>query len=232
MSNGSKVPWAGSRRVSAWLHEAILGFALAHLLALLPSCHHSAARNPGHPEDPAVDVTGDQLFSAGLYHARRGDFQRAEQYLNAARQSGYDEASAVFWLVRVCIAGGRYHSALRHAAAYLQKQPDDWALRLVVASIHEALGDLDRARSDLEAIVDAQPRLALAHYRLGMLYRDQRSATDLARHHLGEYLRLSPAGPHGFEATAALDALSRTEPVDEWMSLSTDGDRAEPGDAP
>jgi len=209
MWNGSKAPWAGLRRVSVWSHETILGLMLAHFLGLMPGCHHAAARTSERRVDAATGITADQLFSAGLYHARRGDLQRAEQYLNAAKQRGHDEASAVFWLVRVCIAGGRYHSALQHSAAYLRRHPGDWALRLVVASIHEALGDLTRARSDLEAIVDAHPSLALAHYRLGMLYHGQRSVTDLATHHLREYLRLSPEGAHGFEAAEALDELGR-----------------------
>lgn len=223
MSNGSKVPWAGSRRVSVWSHETLLVLGFAHLLGLLPGCHHSAARSAERRVDAATRITGDQLFTAGLYHAERGDLQRAEQYLNAAKQRGHDEARSVFWLVRVCIAGGRYHSALQHAAAYLRKQPQHWALRLVVASIHEALGDLARARSDLEAIVDAQPSLALAHYRLGMLYHGERSVTDLATHHLREYLRLSPEGAHGFEAAEALESLGTAD---------VEGSQWEPGGVP
>jgi tetratricopeptide (TPR) repeat protein len=137
--------------------------------------------------------------------ASRGDLLRAEHYLSAARRKGYDEAAVVYWLVRVCISGGRYQSALGHAADYLRKHPSHWSLRLVVASIYEALGDFARARSELELIVRAQPDQALPRYRLAVLYRAWLSDTELARPHLQAYLALSPDGPHAAEVKAALD---------------------------
>jgi tetratricopeptide (TPR) repeat protein len=125
--------------------------------------------------------------------------------LSAARRKGYDEAAVVYWLVRVCISAGRYQSALSHAADYLRSHPSHWSLRLVVASIYEALGDLARARSELELIVRAQPEQALPRYRLAVLYRTWLSNAALARPHLQAYLALSPDGAHAAEVKAALD---------------------------
>jgi predicted Zn-dependent protease len=105
----------------------------------------------------------------------------------------------VYWLVRVCVAAGRYHSALRHAKDFLRKQPHNWQLRLVVASIHEALGDPDEATVQLERIVRAQPTASLPHYRLALLYDRRPLQAHRAFAHFQAYLALDPTGPHAPE---------------------------------
>jgi tetratricopeptide (TPR) repeat protein len=165
-------------------------------------------------------VTADQLFDLALLYTGQGDLQRAEQYLSAAQQRGYEEPAVVFWLVRVCILAGRYHSALEHAGRYLRQHPEAWPLRLVVASIHEALGDFGRARANLEAIVEAEPDRALPHYRIALLYLEH-SDTSRARHHLQQYLRLAPEGSHGPEADATLRALERSKTHRDSVLLSS-----------
>jgi hypothetical protein len=145
--------------------------------------------------------------------------------LNAARLQGYEEGSVVLWLIRICVVAGRYHSALSHAVSHLRTHPNDWALRLVVASIHEAVGDLDRARSELETIVREEPSRALAHYRLAMLHSEQHSSQALVRRHLQQYLLLAPDGPHGPEATAILEQIEAVDQRFDFLSLS-DGVRA------
>ena len=223
MSYGSKASWAAPLRAGPWHRRLRLGCALLCLSAPVTSCSHAVPRrSTDHPVDTLASVTADQLFEFGLHHAGQGDLQRAEQYLSAARQRGYDERVAVFWLVRVCVVAGRYHSALEHADAYLRKQPDDWALRLVIASIHEALGDFGRARAGLESIVQSEPTRALPHFRLALLYSAQHADTATVRHHLQEYLRLAPDGSHGPEADATLRALDSIET--ERSSLLFSGD--------
>ncbi|MFZ1864121.1 MAG: tetratricopeptide repeat protein [Polyangiales bacterium] len=172
-----------------------------------------------HPADTIASVTADRLFDFGLHYAGQGDLQRAEQYLSAARQRGYDERVAVFWLLRICVFAGRYHAALEHADTYLKKQPDDWALRLVIASIHEALGDFSRARAVLESIVQSEPDRALPHYRLALLYSAQHSEPAMVRRHLQEYLRLAPDGTHGAEVVATLRELQNLEADRSSVSL-------------
>ncbi len=171
---------------------------------LLAGCQHAAQRGGNDARIEAHAITPDQLFEVGLLQAQRGDLLRAEQYLSAARSQGYDGPTAVYWLVRVCLAAGRYHSALDHAARHLRDDPVNWRLRLVVASIHEALGDLDRARLELEQIVRAQPESPLPRYRLALIYWSQGFRTRSAIPHLEAYLELDPAGPHAAEVETLL----------------------------
>lgn len=170
----------------------------------LGGCQHAAIRGGADVRNEAPAITPGELFEVGLLHARQGDLLRAEQYLSAARNHGYDEPTVVYWLVRVCVAAGRYHSALDHAARYLRDDPANWRLRLVVASIHEALGDFPRARVELEHIVRAQPNLPLPHYRLAMIYSKQASEMDRAASHFNAYLALDPHGRHTAEVEILL----------------------------
>ena len=232
MSNGSKASWAARLRGGPWHRRLRLGCTLLCLSAPAIGCSHAMPRrSTDHAVDALAVVTADQLFEFGLHYAGQGDLQRAEQYLSAARQRGYDERVAVFWLVRVCVVAGRYHSALEHADAYLRRHPDDWALRLVIASIHEALGDFGRARAALESIVQSEPNRALPHYRLALLYSAQHADTATVRHHLQEYLRLAPDGSHGPEAGATLHLLENLETARSSVLLSV-GERELAEEAP
>jgi Tfp pilus assembly protein PilF len=95
---------------------------------------------------------------------------------------------------------------------------------LVVATIYEALGELGRARVELERVVEAQPLEPLTHYRLAMLYQRLRSP-GLARamHHLEIYLELAPDGVHAAEAKDAL-RLARTTRAENASVITRSGD--------
>lgn len=177
------------------------------LLSAAGGCQHMGMREQRAFEEALPSLTSEELFEIALFQARRGDLLRAEQYLSAARSEGFSESLVVYWLVRVCVSAGRYHSALNHASEYLRANPSNWRLRLVVASIHEALGDLVRARVEMESIVRVHPSHPLPHYRLAMLY--QRPPVDLERTsaHLRAYLTLDPAGPHSAEVRIALERV-------------------------
>ncbi len=211
MSNGStrsseRSPLAQARRPSK-----ALWLLLPQCLAMISGCHHAVLHQGSELQAELTTVTSQDLFFLGVSHARSGDLLRAEQYLTAARRRGYDEASAIYWLVRVCVAASRYRSALRHAAQYLRDHPAHWPLRLVVASIHEALGDLVRAESELEHIVKSAPDSPLPHYRLALLYRLTDDDGVRSKAHLEEYLKLMPRGPHAAEAQSILSDVSETE---------------------
>lgn len=211
MSNGStrlseRSPLGQARRPSR-----ALGLLLASCLVTIAGCHHATLHRGSELQYELTTVTSEDLFLLGVSHARSGDLLRAEQYLTAARQRGHDAASAIYWLVRVCVAANRYHSALGHAAQYLRDHPTHWPLRLVVASIYEALGDLALAESELEQIVRGAPDRALPHYRLAMLYRNREDDRGRSRAHLAEYLKLTPKGPHAAEARSVLSEVSETE---------------------
>ncbi len=204
MSNGSARSSDESRRGRMRRRSHALGVLLIGCFGILTGCQHVALHAGPTLQVELSAVTVDDLLFLAATHARAGDLLRAEQYLSAARQRGHDEASVVYWLVRVCVAASRYQSALSHATNYLRDHPADWALRLVVATIYEALGDVVRAQSELERIVGAEPLMPLPHYRLAMLYRDRHADQERARPHLREYLRLNPTGPHAAEVRSLL----------------------------
>ncbi len=204
MSNGSRRSSEESRLGQARPSSGVVGVLLAGCLAILGGCHHATLHQRPDLQAELAAVGAEDLLLLAISHARSGDLLRAEQYLSAARQRGHDEEAVVYWLVRVCVAASRYQSALRHAADYLRDHPSDWSLRLVVATIHEALGDVARAESELERIVRAEPRMPLPHYRLAMLYRNREGDQERAHAHLREYLRLTPEGLHAAEVRSAL----------------------------
>lgn len=231
MSNGSKKSSERPRHERARRLSPALGILLVPCLTIGGGCHHPTLHQGPDLQAELSSISAEDLFLLGVAHARSGDLLRAEQYLSAARQRGHDEAAAIYWLVRVCVAASRYQSALNHAAEYLRDHPAHWSLRLVVASIHEALGDLGRAESELEQIVRAEPDRALPHYRLAMLYRGREGEQGRSRAHLEEYLRLSPQGPHAAEARSVLSQgldMARGPRLEPFPIDSSSGQEAAP----
>lgn len=210
MSNGSTKSSERSRLGRVRPTSQALRLLLVPCLAVTSGCHLATLHQGSELQAELTTVTAEDLFLLGVSHARSGDLLRAEQYLTAAQQRGHDEASAIYWLVRVCVAASRYRSALGHAAHYLRDHPTHWPLRLVVASIYEAIGDLGRAESELKQIVRADPGRALPHYRLAMLYRTREDDRGRSKAHLEEYLKLNPRGPHAPEAQSVLDEIAET----------------------
>lgn len=208
MSNGSRRSLDESRHGQAPRSSWMFGLLLTSFVGFVTGCHHATLHQGPDLQAELTAVTAGDLFLLGVSHARSGDLLRAEQYLSAARKRGHDEAATVYWLVRVCVAASRYQSALVHAANYLRSHPTHWSLRLVVASIYEALGDVARAQSELERIVRGEPERPLPHYRLAMLYRSKDADPERAKAHLEEYLRLNPEGLHASEVRSILAEAS------------------------
>lgn len=208
MSSGSTKSPEESRSRRARRRSTWFELLLAGCLAAPAGCHPPTFSRGSELQAELSAVSEDDLLFLAASHARSGDMLRAEQYLSAARERGYDEAVVVYWLVRVCVAASRYQSALGHATSYLRDHPADWSLRLVVATIHEVLGDLTSAQSELERVVRAEPSMPLPHYRLAMLYRDGWTDQERARGHLRAYLRLAPKGPHAAEVRSALSDVA------------------------
>ncbi len=184
---------------------AVLAFTFALATALTGCAHSGESSTPTLATDLAT-LSAKDLFDEGVAYALRGDTLRAEHYLGLALRSGHDVDEVVCWLVRVCVASSRYRTALKHAETHLRDHPDDWWLRLVTASIHDALGDPGSALGDLEWVAAQRPQDPFVHYRLGLLYRERLDDHVSCRHHFEHYLRLAPAGPHSAEVRAELEA--------------------------
>ncbi len=136
--------------------------------------------------------------------ARRGDYTRAEQYLNLAVQSGRSEAEVTPLLIDVCIKDQRYRAALQYAQEYLRRHPRAYRLRFVEASLLAALGDVARAREALERVLSVSPTHSDAHYSLAVLLRDELGNRFGADQHFRSYLELAPRGSHAEEARQSL----------------------------
>lgn len=209
MCNGFKAsklrqpPNSRTQRGELWL---VLG-----LIWLGAGCQHKALQAQVDLRQAMSTVNAEQLYQEGVLHARHGDFLRAEQYLTAARARGYDEGEVVSWLVRICVSSNRYQSALAHAEPYLRLHPEDWPLRFVVANIHDALGDTERAGLELEAVTEAAPEEPLAQYRLAVFYSERSLEPKEARRAFENYLRLDPDGRYAAEARARLQR-------DDWAN--------------
>lgn len=209
MSNGSTRPLGWPTAGVARSTEPVARLRCVWLFLVLTGCAHANGEQRPTVSDALRSVSARELFDEGVAYAARGDTLRAEQYLNAAKQRGYDSEIVVAWLVRVYVASGRYRLALLRAESHLQRDPGNCWLRFVAANLHEVLGDVDRARLELERVVAWAPDVSLPHYRLAVLYRERLEEARLSRLHFQEYLRLAPGGPHAAEARAALADASK-----------------------
>jgi len=164
--------------------------------------------SPATAADPLDDIPAAELFRRGQVLAQHGDFVRAEQYLLAARNRGFEEARVMPVLMEVCVRASRLSAAIGYAEPYLESHPSDWPLRILVGSIHLGLGHLGEARTHLEhAVRDGgtadRPEPAEAHYLLGIVLREQTEIAE-ARVHFARYAELEPSGTHAEEVRAIL----------------------------
>jgi predicted Zn-dependent protease len=178
------------------------GVALA--LALV-GCGRAAGERAR--EDMAIlraEHSSEKLVARGRGFASVGDLTRAEEYLTAALDQGADPRVVMPLLLDVCVRDGRYRSAIQHAEAHLQRQPNDLPTRLVLGTLYAALGEAKAARLALEQVVSDQPDEAQAHYVLAVVARDQEADVVAADRHFREYLRIQPEGSHADEARGSL----------------------------
>ncbi len=181
--------------------------------------------------DPLSGVTAQELYDGGLGHAARGDLIRAEQYFVAAIEKGQPESQVLPMLVRICVASSRHSAALAHAEPYLRANPGEWRLRLLVASLHLGLGEVDNARQDLHRVLLEAPDDPAAYYMLGMLYREELTDEATARPLMERYLELAPSGGHADEVRAALAAGPMHRVITPIVPTSGDASVDAPVDA-
>lgn len=176
-------------------HRICLCYCLLALSASLLGCAKPAVVAPSA-------VTPSELMQRGIFLADQGDDFAAEQYFDAARSAGYPEAKVVRELVSVCIKAGRLEHALAHASAYIDRNPDDWLLHHVIATIHLAKGEYDAAHAELDLLLSEHAEHAESHFMLGVLLRDGYVDVGGARAAFERYLMLAPEGSHAAEARA------------------------------
>ncbi len=191
------------------LRQAALCALLVSLAMFWIGCGGLQAEREAMP-DPLDGVEAQELFDRGVALGRRGDAVRAEQYVSAAMDRGFPESEAIPYLVKICAASSRFNTALNYAEPYLEEHPEDWGLRLVVATMHLALNNRGRAQAELERIVREEPEQPTPYYLLAVLHRDAHANHADARPYFARYLELAPEGEHAEEARSALQDIEIT----------------------
>lgn len=182
----------------------ILGLAAVIGPAILGCAQTQGARVAADVAVIREERAHDKLLERGRAFAAIGDYTRAEQYLMSAMEAGSDPKVVLPLLLKICVADQRIWVAIAYAEPYLRRDPDDFRLRFVVASLYSSIGDPKIAREHLERVVAMKPDHADAHYALAVLHRDDEHDPVLADLHFREYLRVEPRGPHAAEARGAL----------------------------
>jgi Tfp pilus assembly protein PilF len=159
---------------------------------------------PPPDHDPMNDVQGRQLFDQGIALARSGDLVRAEQYLASSITRGMAEERVLPLLLEVCVAASRFRAAVSYAEPYLQRHPQAWRLRFLVATIRVGLNDSMAARRDLEEVLRAREDHAEAHFVLASMLREHFNDPAGADPHFRRYLAIEPTGAHADEARSGL----------------------------
>lgn len=199
--------------------------AVAVTTALAGACTSARQGNATTPSDPLTDVDGSALFAEGQRHAQSGDLVRAEQYLVAAIDKGHPSAEVLPVLMEVCIAGDRFDTALSHARPHLLREPQNWSLRYMVATLYSAVGKTPLAIEHLERVLMDAPEEANAHYTLGkLMWQENDNARAVAL--MERYISLAPKGNHAPDARALLLQWERQEPVAK--PKSDDGSEVSP----
>lgn len=173
----------------------------------------------------------ETLFDRGRAYAFVGDQTRAEDYLTAALDAGGDPRKIMPLLLDVCIKAGRYRSAIQHGEDQLRKHPNDGQTRLMVGALYVALNEPQKAKEQLEIVIDKPSPDLLhgdAHYYLGVISRDDHDPVE-ADKHFREYLRIEPHGSHVQEAQ---DALLKEVPHHEEPPIQTTGVKPTEGATP
>jgi len=182
-----------------------LGLALCAQLGGVAGCVGRArGLQPPPTEDPMRTVRAQQMVDEGMALARSGELVRAEQYLAEGLERGADPRRVLPVLLRVCVAASRFRAAVTYAAQYLERHPGDWALRFLVGTIHEELGEHFTARRHFEAVLTLREAHAGAHFMLGKILRDTYVNAAAADGHFRRYLELDPSGVFAEEARGSL----------------------------
>ncbi len=213
-------------------------FVLALSMGLASSVALSGSVGCSHPTGGAKVVesqkiaaderTPQKLVDRGKGFYEVGDLTRAEQYFAAAIAAGASEKEVLPLLLRVCVEAKRYRVAIGYAEPVLQKHPDDFHLRELVASLYAAVDEYPAAREQLEVVLAKHPDEASAHYALAIILRDEMHLLLDADAHFREYLRIAPTGPHAEEARSLLlkEVKPSMAPTPGPLALPTNAGKA------
>jgi len=118
----------------------------------------ASSRGANGATRPPPELRASAFAGSGLSWLERGDYVRAEQYLQLAWHAGHPEAELIGPLLQACIASNRFRAALAHADRYLARHARAWRVRYVKSALLRALGQPVAARQELQRVVGDAPR--------------------------------------------------------------------------
>lgn len=135
------------------------GLALLACAYVSLGCAHAdrSAQSAQAPRSGEASLAPQALAERGLSLLARGDYVRAEQYLQLALRAGHPDQPLIVPLLQTCVASGRFRAALMHAERYLALHPRAWRVRYVKGAIHRALGQPEQARLELGQALNEAP---------------------------------------------------------------------------
>lgn len=160
------------------------------------------AAAPGQGQGP--QLTTQQLIEVASELERRGESLRAEQYWNEALDRGADADRVLPHLLSAYVRDRQYRLAAQRAEDHLQRHPSSTRVRLLLASLYQAVDDYTQAVRQYRAVVTLEPDRANAHYALATALVKEGQDRQSADAHFRRYLELAPAGPYAERAQAAL----------------------------
>lgn len=178
------------------------------LLLIVCACGGGTQNVAARNGDPLTAINPEELFRRGEALARAQDYVRAEQYFNAAREQGVADERVIPELMSVCVESSRISAAVGYAEPYLERHPNDFRLRQLVATLYMSLNDYVRAERHLREVLRSESEQASTHYLLALIavHNNQTRDADL---HFARYLALDPNGVHAEEAHHHLDQSAR-----------------------
>jgi tetratricopeptide (TPR) repeat protein len=159
--------------------------------------------------EPALRADPSDLDSVLLWALATAQTGLAEQAIERIDQRAY-RALLVGVLDRarlevLLVSGRAPRESLAEFVSLLQATaPTSMRTLNVLAQAYEAIGDLERARTAAQTVIDHEPNNRAMHALLGRLYHQQGLTEDSGRH-LRAYLALAPATEPTDWARAMLD---------------------------
>jgi tetratricopeptide (TPR) repeat protein len=169
-------------------------------IVVLSGCAHTALTRGPERED----LSGEQLVQVAQAAEQMGDTLRAQQYLGAALRAGAEESRVLPKLLLLYVSDGQYRVAIEHCEHYLRRHPNDQKVRLLLSTLHTAVGDHEGAITQYERVLSAAPGDAYAHFALASVLHEQGGSSLRADEHFRTYLELAPDGEHAAEARGLL----------------------------
>lgn len=195
-------PRHGSSRSSARA-----GYAVAALAVALIGAASGCARSRPVPSPAAW--SSEVLVERGQRALAEGDGARAEQYLAFAIDRGASVERVLPLLLTACIAGDRLETALVHAERHRGALRDPGRLEVLIAALHLALGQQERAIEFADDAIGRGEAPPLAYYLRGTARAALGEDGRQVRADYRRYLAAEPDGRYGAEVRRVVRRRAR-----------------------